>query len=128
MAEKKEPSTGETIGGCLLLIVLVMMLGQCVFGGEDEPANDPEIETPDARPSTENILNRALIDSIAETDGDAASYVAAHINTRGHLCAQIMEVQPTGGAQYRVGCILSLNGSGRANYLVDARTGSVDPI
>lgn len=128
MADKKEPSTGETIGGCLLLIVLAMMLGQCVFGGDDEPAYDTEIESPDARPSTENILNRALIDSIAATDGDAASYVAAHINTRGHLCARIMQVQPAGGAQYGVGCILNRNGSGRANYLVDARTGSVDPI
>lgn len=59
---------------------------------------------------------------------NAADFVGATINSAGHLCVRLIEVQEAAPGQYGVGCVKYRAGGGRANYLIDSRTGSVDEI
>lgn len=62
------------------------------------------------------------------TAKNAADFVAATINSAGHLCSRPIEVQEAAPGQYGVGCVKYRGEGGRANYLIDSRTGSVDEI
>lgn len=59
---------------------------------------------------------------------NASDFVAATINSAGHLCAKPVEMQQAAPGQYGIGCITNRSGSGRTIYLLDSRTGNVDPI
>lgn len=84
------------------------------------------------------ILEQAIFDAFPPTPpktkaerrkaANAADFVGAAINAAGHLCARPIEAQEAAPGQYGVGCLTRRDGSGRSNYLIDSRTGSVDEI
>lgn len=84
-----------------------------------------------------NMLEQAIIDAFptervskrARQDAsNAADFVALTINSKGLLCAQPVEMQKVNETMYGVACVLRRDGTGRANYLIDVVTGSVDEI
>jgi len=139
----QEMSNGELAFGCVALLFLVFMLGQCMFGGDDESEPAP-MPTPteaavrmSGKPVGSNILEQAILDAFPssppttdaerKTASDAADYLGATINEAGFLCAQPVEAQQAAPGQYGVGCRRTREG-GRANYLIDVRTGRVAEI
>lgn len=79
-----------------------------------------------------NILEQAILDAFP-ADGSngsdqAKDFIAMTINSEGHLCAQPIEMAEAAPKQYGIGCVTNRNGSGKSNYLIDTRTGSVTKI
>lgn len=148
--ESKPASGGQALSGCLLLLFLSFLLGQCMFSGGDDPKPAQPVPAPSA-PSTSstdagdqpskpigiNMLEQAIFDAFPSsppktkeerrTRSNASDFVAATINAAGHLCAQPIEVQRAAVGQYGIGCRRHQSG-GHAIYLIDVRTGNVDEI
>ena len=62
------------------------------------------------------------------TDGEIKEMSAFIINANGYLCAEVLSISPAGAADtYRVSCIEYGNGTGRASYIMNARTGTARP-
>lgn len=59
---------------------------------------------------------------------DADKAIRFAINRKGFLCAKPIEVVTVDPSLYGVNCITNRDGTGRSNYLVNSRTGSVEPI
>jgi len=52
----------------------------------------------------------------------AADFVGVLINSNGHLCAQVSNVEPVGNSKFEVTCVERRDGSGRAKYIVNGIT------
>lgn len=63
----------------------------------------------------------------AMSDAEIREMSAFLINTNGYLCASVLSIAPAGGDDYLVRCVESRDGSGRASYLMNARSGVVRP-
>ena len=151
-------SAQAIFGCLLLLGLPLLFLSQCVFTSEEEePKAEVVAESspvPVARPTEavevnvsatptvprvgSTMLEQAIFDAFPLTPpttkaerrkaSNAADFVGATINSAGHLCAELVEAQQAAPGQYGVGCVKYRGGGGRANYLIDSRTGSVDEI
>lgn len=125
-----------------------------VFKGGTDASADSELEMVSALPTIaraaeagspqplvstgSTMLEQAILDAFPSSPPttkaekrkaqNAADFVGATINAGGRLCARLIEVQEAAPGQYGVGCITRRDGTGRANYLIDSRTGSVDEI
>ncbi len=64
----------------------------------------------------------------AVTDAELKEMTAFIINANGYLCARVISITPTGGADnYRVSCVEYRDGTGRVSYLMNARAGTARP-
>lgn len=86
----------------------------------------------------ETIYEQAIFDafpavpltsrSAKKKAAQAADFISATINSKGHLCARPIEMQKAANGLYGVGCVTRRNGYGRSNYLLNTRTGAVSEI
>ena len=131
--------------GCLIFVVFIALLvvrsvGQNTSQPAAKAAPTPQATT--AAPSNKRVgstmLEQAIFDAFPtspaktkaerKTVQNAAAFVASTINAAGYLCAKPIEMQVAVPGQYGVSCLKYRGGGGRANYLIDASTGSVDEI
>lgn len=93
----------------------------------------------DAEPKVgSSILEQAIFDafpakepssrSAKEKMSNAADFLSMAINSEGHFCARPIEAQQASADLYGVGCVTRRDGYGRANYLLNIRSGEVTPI
>ena len=104
----------------------------------DEVVTEMSPTTTTAHRAGSTMLEQAIFDAFPpatpktkserRTTQNAADFVAATINSAGHLCAGLIEVQEAAPGQYGIGCVKHRDGAGRTNYLIDSRTGRVDEI
>lgn len=102
----------------------------------EEPIASQTVAVIAAHGST--MLEQAILDAFSASSSNSAAernrasnaqdFVEASINAKGYLCADAVEMQQAAPGQYGIGCIANRDGSGRAIYLIDSRTGNVDLI
>lgn len=56
---------------------------------------------------------------------DVNETMATMINLNGQLCAKVLSIKPAGPNVYEVECTRYRDGTGKATYLYDAKTGKV---
>lgn len=145
-----EMSSGEQLLGCLVLLIPLALLGQCVFGGTGEPKQaeapapaavsttaDRGVEEASPAPPT-TLLEQAILDAFPstppktkkerQTASNAADFVGATINAAGYLCARPVEAQLAATGMYGVGCMKYRSGGPQVNYLVSVENGTVTEI
>lgn len=91
-----------------------------------KPAQEAPVSGKPASPMTE-AQRLALV----EADPDlkkASDFLGFLINSNGHLCARVSNVELVSGTQYEVTCVEYRNGSGRVRYLVDGATNEATPL
>lgn len=130
----------------IMVGIPLLLISQCMSSSKEAPvtasvATGPVTPTESTEPvqrTGSTMLEQAIFDAFPPTPpktkaerrkaANAADFVGLAINAAGHLCARPIEAQEAAPGQYGVGCILRRDGYGRANYLIDSRTGSVDEI
>lgn len=85
-----------------------------------------------------SVLEQAIFDAFPETAPttvaakkkavQASDFLAAAINSNGHLCAKPVDMQQADASHYGIRCVTRRSGEGRSNYLVNVQTGEVTPI
>lgn len=123
-------------------ILIVFGIAGCVFsGGYKQPDGQPiaETSTP-APPNSEALVANGESKSpmteverltLVEIDPElkqASDFLGLLINTNGHLCAKVSNVEPVSGTKFEVTCVQYRNGSGRVRYLVDGTTNEATPL
>lgn len=93
---------------------------------------------PAISPSGETIYEQAIFDAFPAASpssrtqkrkvSQASDFVRATINSNGHLCARLLEMQKAADGLYGIGCVTRRDGYGRSNYLLNIRTGAVSEI
>ena len=83
------------------------------------------------------ILEQAILDAFPERQSskaadkksaNAADFLAAAINSAGHLCDHPLEARKADESHYGIACRTHSVGDGRSNYLINVRSGTVDAI
>jgi hypothetical protein len=130
-----EEMSVRRISACLA----ALLLSGCSGGGTDETNKmmppPSEIEAPNSNVETKAERDQRLREK-AKTDPDGADaeaidnmsrneVLATAINTAGFLCARVTSVYPVGG-NINVECVEYRNGIGRARYLIDPNSGTVE--
>jgi len=102
----------------------------------DRDASAPQSANEPAGNTT--LLENAILEAFdgnegrtpAETENwhNSVDYVRAAINAEGFLCAVPYEMQEASDGVYGIGCIMNRDRTGKANYLVNTRTGEVTRI
>lgn len=148
MADQKPATPAEGVVALLFLLGI----GSCVFGGSDDKSSAPSpyatatqavvpdnLEPGDASVTAggSTTLEQAILDAFPaqpargkadrKRASNAVDFVGAAINSAGYLCDQAVEAQKAATGQYGVSCRKHRDG-GRANYLIDVRTGRVSEI
>ena len=96
------------IGMALLFGGVAYWSGSWLFFSEDEPAPIVSIAP----------------DTSYESRDDVDEMIATMLNIGGHLCAEVVHVQPLRlKDRYEVECIEYRGGRGRVTYILDAQTG-----
>lgn len=98
----------------------------------------PILEAQERKAPRATILQRAILDAFPEMAPSnkadqtkarqAADYIAATINSAGHLCDRPIEAQKADENHYGIACRTRRSDNQRSNYLVNVRSGSVDAI
>ncbi|QUL36820.1 hypothetical protein [Erythrobacter sp. JK5] len=114
--------------------------GETIKGSQTEPQATVLGDAISSEPPSDDTtaLEEAILEAFSGDEDrspeeekrwrQSVDYVSASINVKGYLCAIPYEMLKVDQSHYGIGCITNRDGTGQSNYLVNVRTGAVEPI